>query len=134
MVVHKRAKKSRQRGSSTHGWGMKKKHRGAGSRGGRGMAGTGKRADQAKISILKEYGAEYFGKKGFKRPQVYKKDKTLNIRDLPPKEEIHLEKLGYTKLLAKGTPNRKYTITVMKCSKRAKEKIESVGGKVILNA
>ena len=132
MVVHKRRKTSRQRGSSTHGWGMKKKHRGAGSRGGRGMAGTGKRADQKKISILKFYGPEYFGKHGFKRPQIYKKEKTVNIRDLPSSTDVNLTKMGYDKLLAKGTPRMKYMITVEKCSKRAKEKIEQAGGKVVL--
>ena len=54
MTVNRRKKVVKQRGSHTHGWGSKKKHRGAGNRGGRGMAGSGKRADQRKPSILKE--------------------------------------------------------------------------------
>jgi len=65
MSINKRTKRSRQRGSHTHGWGAKKKHRGAGNRGGRGMAGTGKRADQKKPTIMNLYGNEYFGKRGF---------------------------------------------------------------------
>ena len=57
------------RGTSSHGWGSKKKHRGAGHRGGKGMAGSGKRADQKKPTILNLYGNDYYGKKGFRRPQ-----------------------------------------------------------------
>ena len=50
--MQNKVKKVRKfRGSHTHGYGSKKKHRGAGSRGGRGMAGSGKRADQKKPSI-----------------------------------------------------------------------------------
>ena len=63
MVVRKRKKNSRQHGSTTHGWGAMKKHRGAGNRGGRGLAGTGKRADQMKPLHWKE---RYFGKLGFR--------------------------------------------------------------------
>jgi len=60
----KRKKVTKQRGSKTHGWGAMKKHRGAGNRGGRGMAGTGKRGDAKKPSIQKN--KKYFGKYGFK--------------------------------------------------------------------
>ncbi|MDP1728874.1 MAG: 50S ribosomal protein L15, partial [archaeon] len=66
MVVHKRQKSSRMRGAkTTHGFGAKKKHRGSGNRGGFGMAGSGKRADQKKPTIFKLYGSSYFGKHGF---------------------------------------------------------------------
>lgn len=127
----KRKKKSRMRGSATHGWGARKKHRGAGNRGGRGMAGSGKRADQKKPSILKEYGTSYFGKTGFHRPQkIIKKIKIINIQDLPKfkKTEINLKELGYDKLLAKGIPDKKYKIKVKSFSKKAQEKIEKAGG------
>ena len=63
MVVNKRKKNSRQRGSTTHGFGSKKKHRGHGSRGGSGLAGTGKRADAKKPSFWHD--TEYFGGHGF---------------------------------------------------------------------
>jgi len=127
----KKVRKVRKlRGSKTHGWGAMKKHRGAGNRGGRGMAGTGKRAKQKKISILKEFGHEYYGKKGFKRP-LKTISKTINLEDLDFKEEkIDLTKLGYTKLLGKGIPNKKYEITVNSCSKLAKTKLEKIGGKL----
>jgi len=135
MVVHKRKKLSRQRGSKTHGWGAMKKHRGAGNRGGRGMAGTGKRADQMKSWIIKKYGSvnNYFGKHGFRIPQKVKQvDNPINIKDLPNKDEINLTDMGYTKLLSKGNINRKIKIIVKKCSKNAKDKIEKAGGQVII--
>jgi len=62
MTVNKRAKKSRNRGTWTHGGGAKKKRRGKGHRGGVGMAGTGKRAQVKKPSIWKE---RYFGRRFF---------------------------------------------------------------------
>ena len=132
MTVNRRKKLSRYRGNSTHGYGSKKKGRGAGNRGGRGMAGTGKRAQQKKPGILKE-NPNYFGKYGFKRPQIYKKDDSIiNIGDLPVKEDLNLTELGYSKLLSKGNPKLKYKITVTRCSKKAKEKIEKAGGHIIL--
>mgnify|MGYP001613393106 CR=1 FL=1 len=134
-MITKRKKKSRQRGSKTHGWGAMKKHRGAGNRGGRGMAGSGKRADQMKTFIIKKYGLQnYFGKHGFKRPQhSQEKYQTINVGDLNfEKEEINLQEKGYNKLLGKGKPNKKYHIKVKYCSQKAKEKIERIGGEVSL--
>lgn len=52
MLNQKRSKTSRQRGSHTHGWGHKKKHRGSGHRGGFGLAGTGARGDSQKAGLL----------------------------------------------------------------------------------
>ena len=87
MVKNKRAKVSRHRGSNSHGWGHKKKHRGSGHKGGFGLAGTGARGDSLKTGILKgskriirqiaaqkgvsmssieKIGSSYFGKRGFK--------------------------------------------------------------------
>ena len=85
MTINKRSKNERQRGHKTHGWGSKKKHRGRGNRGGQGMAGTGKRADQKKPSFWKE---RYFGKLGFisKTPKV--KIKPINVGML----EEHINK------------------------------------------
>lgn len=134
MTTNKRKKSVKFRGSKTHGWGSMKKHRGAGNRGGRGMAGTGKRADQKKPSIIKQYGhhKNYFGKHGFKRPQkVIKKIKTINIEDLKQdKKQINLQEEGYGKLLGKGTPKQAYEIKVKSYSKLAKEKIEKAGGSI----
>src|SRR3989338_9211653 len=82
MTVNRRKKVSRQRGSHTHGWGSKKKHRGAGNRGGRGRAGTGKRADQMKTLYWKE---RYFGKRGFKYHGMQENINAINLNDLQEK-------------------------------------------------
>ena len=132
-MIAKRRKNSRQRGSKTHGWGSMKKHRGAGNRGGRGMAGSGKRADQKKTLIINKYGLKnYFGKHGFKRPQKTKRlIKIINVGDLNFENvEVNLKEIGYSKLLAKGSINKKYKIKVESCSKKAKDKIEKAGGQV----
>ncbi len=147
MTVNRRKKVVKQRGSHTHGWGSKKKHRGAGNRGGRGMAGSGKRADQRKPSILKEYGNTYFGKKGF-----YKHNKSVvkavNVsyleEHLPEllakkliKEEnnsfiVNLKDLGYDKLLGSGRITKKFMIIAESASKKVVERVKKLGGEVIL--
>jgi large subunit ribosomal protein L15 len=133
MVVRRSKKSKKFRGHTTHGYGSMKKHRGAGHRGGRGMAGSGKRGDQKKSRILKEVGLSYFGKHGFTVPQAVKRTiKAINIEQLPQQDTINLTEQGFNKLLAKGKPQRKYHITVKYCSQRAKEKIEKAGGKVEL--
>ncbi len=143
MVVNKRKKNSRQRGSHTHGYGSKKKHRGAGSRGGRGRAGSGKRGDAKKPST---WGTNYFGIRGIKARK--REDKIINTQSVKSKLNkwlqdkkiekkqdtfiIDLKKLGYDKLLCKNMIDVKLDITVDKCSPKAKEKIEKAGGKVNL--
>ena len=107
MLKKKRTKVSRQRGSFTHGWGHKKKHRGAGSRGGVGLAGTGARGDQKKQTILKEKGKDYFGKKGFKKKNV-RTYLTITRRDL----ENNLENMLKRKLIVEE--NGKYVLNFKK--------------------
>ena len=139
MVVNKRNKNTRMRAKTTHGYGSMKKNRGAGNRGGRGLAGTGKRADQKKPTILKLYGLAYFGKKGFKNQRkVGKKNNVLNLSQLNKifeKKEgdfyiINAEK--YDKVLGKGNINEKIKITCKSFSKLAIEKIQKAGGEAII--
>ncbi len=145
MVVIKRKKNSRQRGGTTHGWGSMKKHRGAGNRGGRGMAGSGKKADQLKPSLWKN--KKYFGKYGFKKKGIKIEISPINILLLEEKIAsleaagkiskendvyvVDLEKLGYNKLLSSGKATKKFKITVPYASNNAIEKIKSAGGEVI---
>ncbi|MFP4401659.1 MAG: uL15 family ribosomal protein [Candidatus Nanoarchaeia archaeon] len=98
MLKKQRKKSQTMRGTNSHGWGHKKKHRGSGNRGGFGLAGTGARGDSKKLSVLTEskklknligaqrgvksskikLGRDYFGKKGF--TSIYKKSqKTLSL-------------------------------------------------------
>ena len=62
MVVRKRRKKNRMRGSRTHGCGGTKQKRGSGGRGGVGLAGGHKH----KFSL---YYADHFGEKSGLKPK-----------------------------------------------------------------
>ena len=121
-----RKKITRQRGGKWHGWGAKKKHRGKGSRGGKGYGGSSKH----KRSYIYTYEPGHFGHKGFH--SFKKKGKAVNVGDLEKfgKGEINLTELGYEKLLSKGIVSSPLIIKVSKFSQRAKEKIEAAGGKI----
>ncbi|MBI2659666.1 uL15 family ribosomal protein [Candidatus Woesearchaeota archaeon] len=145
MTVNKRKKNERQRGSKTHGWGAKKKHRGKGHQGGAGMASSGKRSDAKKPSIWKD--KNYFGKHGFvsKTPKI--KINAVNISyieqhmekfvssGLAKKEQdsysLELGKLGFNKLLGDGRVSVKLRITTPYASKIAVEKVKEAGGEVL---
>src|SRR3989344_3872679 len=145
MTVNRRRKRVRQRGSKTHGWGAKKKHRGKGNRGGKGMAGSGKRADSKKPSIWKE---RYFGKYGFISKKQGIKINSFNLsyieenfdsllkKNIIVKENnfynVDAQKLGFNKLLSKGNISNKLRIKVMFASKNAIEKVKAAGGEVSL--
>ena len=130
MTTNRRKKNMKQRGHHTHGWGHKKKHRGAGNRGGRGMAGSGKRADHKKISILQKYGTKYFGKYGFKIKDK-KELKTINIYEINKSGQDILDLKNY-KVLGTGDINRKVKVIADKFSKKALEKIKKAGGEGIV--
>ncbi len=126
------------RGYKSHGWGSKKKHRGKGSRGGKGMAGTGKRADTKKPTIINLYGNDYFGKRGFVVPRATAYH-AINLRDLNVliekkviKGEINLKDFGYEKLLATGELRTAIKITVEKASAHAIEKVKNAGGSIVI--
>ena len=138
-----RNKRSRLRGRKTCGWGSRKKHRGKGSTGGKGMSGTGKKAGQKTTFILKNY-EQYFGRKGFHSLKKTIFD-VINLDDI----NKHLEKFlkegiakktaagievnlpGY-KILSKGELKEKLIIKASAASEKTKEKIEKTGGKLEL--
>ncbi len=142
MTTNKIKKCRRYRGSKTHGCGSMKKRRGAGHRGGRGNAGTGKRGDVKKPSIWK---LKYFGKHGFTSQK--KSYKSINFKEIEIKIptwltkgqiqetkeafNINLNELGYKKLLSTGKITKKLNIKVNLSSKKAKEKIEKAGGEIL---
>jgi len=135
-MIRKTKKNKGFRGYKTHGWGSHKKHRGSGNRGGFGMAGSGKKADQRKSAILKEYGNTYFGKHGFVRHSgiVKRELRIINVGDLNKieKQEINLSELGYDKLLGAGVVRKKIKVMVGSASENAIEKIKKAGGDVII--
>jgi len=142
--MYTRKKNTRQRGGTTHGHGSMKKWRGAGHRGGRGLAGSGKRADSKKPSLWKE---KYFGKTGFKFKGKSGKTSTVNISYLEENLEllisnklvekegevykVDLKKLGYDKLLNKGRVKHKFKINIEFASKNTIKAIEESGGEVL---
>lgn len=132
MKLKKKRKSVRLRGSTGHGRGFKKKGRGKGHRGGKGMSGTGKRADHRKPTIL-NYAEEYFGKKGLKAGK--KKYKIVNLTELEKMADGKKElKIVDYKILAKGEISKPLTIIAYSASKSAIKKIEKAGGKVTLKA
>jgi len=144
MVKFKKKKNVKQRGHKTHGWGAKKKHRGAGNRGGRGMAGTGKRGDAKKPSIWKE---KYFGIGGFHKHGQKEDIHLINISSIDEATDklvaegkmtkqgdtysIDVSKLGANKVLGSGAVTKKLIVTSKYFSESAVKKIEAAGGKAV---
>lgn len=145
-MLKRRKKNTRQRAGTTHGWGSMKKHRGAGHRGGRGNAGSGKRGDAKKPSYWKD--TKYSGKYGF-NSYANEKGASINVGHLSSSIEtlatqnlvktegkkfvIDCNALGIEKLLGTGVVNSAMDITVDVATKKAIEKIEKAGGKVIVS-
>lgn len=140
-----RKKDTRQRGSKTHGFGSMKKNRGAGNRGGRGNAGSGKRGDANKPYFRVKQKRE-LGKYGFNNGKhavdyspvnIYYLENSfdsLKARGLFKESSgyfsIDLSRLGFNKLLGTGKATRKYNIKVDYASQSALDKISKAGGVV----
>jgi len=147
MASRKIKKVRKYRGSKTHGGGSMKKRRGAGNRGGRGNAGTGKRGDQNKPSIWKYDKYPRPGKHGFKSKNKIKQ-KPINLKDIEKKFDVLLENglikkkesvyylnlkdLKNNKLLGTGNITKKMNITTLFASGSAVSKVKSSGGEVII--
>ncbi len=145
MTINKRKKNSRQRGTHTHGWGAKKKHRGKGNKGGSGVSSSGKRSDARKPGLWANQ--DYFGKHGFGRKGLKQKINSINISQLEQyidsfvknkqaTEEkgiyhIKLSEVGFEKLLGNGKATKKIRIETQYASKSAEERIKEAGGEVI---
>ena len=148
MRFKKRKKSSRMhgRGAGSHGWGFRKKHKKSGHRGGKGMAGSGKRADQKKSLVIKLYGNEYFGKQGItSRGTERDKRKRINLADIELNIDSYIKKgiakktkdgieinLKDYKILGDGELKSKLIIKANDSSKSAIKKVEAKGGEIIL--
>ncbi len=135
----------RKAGNRSCGRGSHKKNRGAGNRGGKGMAGTHK----GKYTWVVKYAPRYFGRYGFKLPEglrnIYR---SINIGELDEiasellaegiaREsddgiEIDITVLGCKKVLGKGKVTRNLVIKAPRFSETAVEKIEGAGGKAVI--
>jgi large subunit ribosomal protein L15 len=126
------------------GWGSRKKHRGAGERGGRGLAGLHKH----RWPYALKYMPEHFGKRGFVRPPaVSRVVSAVNVGDLDQRLEeflqkglakreaerivIDVTKLGFEKVLGRGRVTRPFDVIAKEFSESAKRKLEEAGGKAI---
>lgn len=147
MVVRRKRKSKKRRGSRTHGWGAGKKHRGAGHRGGRGRAGVGKRGGQ-KVTAYLARGIKPIGRRGIRisRREVKVKPNPINLKDIEQRLDawiarkqatkegdvfvVDLKKLGYTRVLGEGKLTKKLKLICGKFSASAKKKIEEAGGSI----
>ena len=143
MKLKKRKKESRMHGRKmgTHGGGARKKRKGSGHRGGVGMAGSGKRADQKKTLITKLYGNSYFGKQGVtSRGTKRDKRKRINLEDIQNNLDKYGNKKGTGfevelknyKILGRGEVKDKLIITAKEASQSAIEKVKAKGGDILL--
>lgn len=125
----------------THGWGARKKHKKSGHRGGKGMAGTGKRADQKKTLMTKLYGNDYFGKQGItskgtkrdKRNRINLQQIIFNLKKYGKKEgDKFIIYLKNYKILGTGKVQTKLIIKAKEASKSAIEAVKKAGGEIQL--
>jgi len=143
MKTKKRRKSSRMhgRGMGTHGGGARKKRKGSGHKGGKGMSGSGKRADHKKTLITKLYGHSYFGKQGVtSRKTKRDKRKRINLQQIQENLERYGKKAGDKfeidlkdyKILGKGKIKDKLIVKAKEASASAIEKVKKAGGEIIL--
>ncbi|HLC52511.1 MAG TPA: uL15m family ribosomal protein [Candidatus Nanoarchaeia archaeon] len=145
MVTNKRKKVQKYRGHTTHGGGHRKKRRGWGSRGGKGNAGTGKRAGHHKNRSAKQ--GRVIGSTGFIPRRGKMVSKVINLAYFTSERlekltnagkikkdgntyTIDLEKIGYTKLLSTGDLGGKVNFKNCQCSAKVEEKVKAAGGAV----
>jgi large subunit ribosomal protein L15 len=143
-MIRKTRKICKLRGSRTVAGGCSKNNRGAGNRGGKGLAGGHKHH----WTWMVKYDPKHFGKYGFKRPQGSKfKFNPVNIdfldqnadelvtRGFATKEKnnivIDVTEIGYNKVLGKGRISKALTIKSPQFSQSALKKIEDAGGEAI---
>ncbi len=145
MVVRRRRKVLKKRGSRTMGGGSVKKRRGAGNRGGRGMAGSHKH----KWTTVVRSGRDYFGKRGFTRPiGARKATNPINVGELDQLLDKLLEEkiakrdgdkfvieaggLGVDKVLGGGKATHPMKVVAKEFSESAKKKLEGAGGEAVV--
>lgn len=144
MKVKKRKKSTRYRGSQTHRRGHRKRTRGLGNQGGKGMSGS---ENQKKSLIMNLYGPSYFGKdKTLRRGRTSQKLKVINLDDLismfdslvkqgiakQSKSGFEFNLQGCKILGGTGNLNAKISVKASAASKGAIEQIKSAGGTIEL--
>jgi len=146
-MIRKTRKITKLRGSRTCGGGCSKKRRGAGHRGGRGNAGSGKEKKQ-KSTWFQIHKLGHIGRHGFQRGEFLRSDQTgINVSAIEQHlaaltEEgcveydgttpvIDVSQVGIQKVLGSGRLSKPMVIKAPMFSKNAKAKIEEAGGEAI---
>lgn len=139
VIKRKKSSRFHGRGMGTAGSGARKNKRGSGNKGGKGLSGTGKRADHKKTLVQKLHGNKYFGKQGITSRKT-KRDirKRINLSDLQQHLDVYAKKKGTAyeislpkyKILGTGEVKDKLIINCFEASKTAIEKVEAAGGKI----
>ncbi len=128
-MIRKPKKRTKKRGYENHS-GLRR--RGAGNRGGRGNAGMGKKSGGQKKSWLLAKGLR-LGSYGFTSKRV--KPKSINLGELMKfikNNEVNALKLGYERVLGRGSPVKGVKVIARYFTKSAKNKIESVNGQAVV--
>lgn len=143
MRFKKRKKNTRYRGSQTHRRGHRKRTRGLGNQGGKGMSGS---ENQKKSLIMNLYGPSYYGgDKTLRRGRVAPKLKVINLNDLiegfdnlvkrgiakQTAKGFEFNLKGY-KLLGNGPIGAKISVKASAASESAIEQIKAAGGSIEL--
>ncbi len=145
MKVKRRRKNTRYRGSQTHFRGHRKRTKGLGNQGGKGMSGS---ENQKKSLIIQKYGIEYFGShSALRRGRTSPKLKVINLSDLIKRFDL-LVKQGLAKqtqkgfefnlegykVLGNGPLGAKISVKANAASKSAIEEIKAGGGTIELKS
>jgi large subunit ribosomal protein L15 len=148
VKTHRRKKSSRDKGSKTVRWGARKKHKKSGHRGGVGMSGSGKRADQKKTLVLKLYGNAYFGKQGVtSRGTERDKRQRINLKTIQNNLQVYVKRgiakqikngefevnLEEYKILGEGEIKEKLIIKAKEASDSAIAKVKKAGGEILIS-
>ncbi len=144
MVVRRRRKVRKQRGTRTYGRGCSKRGRGSGEKGGKGLSGGHKH----KWSYVLKHMPEHFGKHGFTRPLAARREiSSINVGELDERldellqqgiakreEErivVDVKKLGFERVLGGGRVTHSIEVIAKEFVGSAKRKLEEAGGKAI---
>lgn len=135
-MIKKRKKVVKMRGSNSHGYGYKKKHRGKGSKGGKGRAGSFKQKRSFYLNNDWGHLGKAKGFKSLKQRDVIADYNSINLRDIEKfvqksQKEIDLTAIGYQKVLSAGSISKPLEIKAKYFSKGAEEKIQKAGGKAV---
>ncbi|MEM3422432.1 MAG: uL15 family ribosomal protein [Candidatus Bilamarchaeaceae archaeon] len=134
MPKRKERKKRKYLGTRHCGRGNKKKGRGSGTKGGTGMAGSGKH----KFTYITAHAPDYFGKRGFVRHGVKSDYNTINLYeldDLAKKDQLEKKDGIYYfefkgKVLGTGEIKIPIIVKANAWSKKAENKIKAAGGNI----